>query len=125
MECNVYHFIPPPLILTKINMDFASTEAPHQKNFLKKKVVPVLLPSRAHLLRDMRPPFKEGVGAKGIKCNDCAAQRPCERSSPRLLSIHVLCTPSQQWTRANALDKASPFLTRAGLAARSTKWLTE
>jgi hypothetical protein len=33
------HFIPP---LTNMEMDFSSTEAPHQKNFLKKKVVPVL-----------------------------------------------------------------------------------
>ena len=28
--------------LTKMEMDFSSTDAPHQKNFLKKKVVPVL-----------------------------------------------------------------------------------
>lgn len=33
-------------------------------------------------------------------------------------------TPAK-WTRANALDKASPSLTRADPAARSTEWLTE
>lgn len=40
MEYNIYTLHNPPL--TKMEMDFASTDAPHQKNFLKKKVVPVL-----------------------------------------------------------------------------------
>ena len=37
---NINRLHNPPL--TKMEMDFSSTEAPHQKNFLKKKVVPVL-----------------------------------------------------------------------------------